>query len=65
MAPKAAELYSFQGPTISDTKAVLSLAEQGELQNRVEIFPFEEDAIRSAYTKLDEGGLTGRAVIKI
>ena len=49
MAPKAAELYSFQGPTIADTKAVLSLAEQGELDNRVELFPFEEKAIRAAY----------------
>lgn len=65
MAPKAAELYSFQGPTIADTKAVLSLAEQGELENRVEIFPFEESAIRSAYQKLDQGALTGRAVIKL
>lgn len=65
MAPKAAELYSFQGPTIADTKAVLSLAEQGELDNRVELFPFEEKAIRAAYEKLDKGGLTGRAVIEI
>ena len=65
LASKAADIYSFQGGTISDTRAVVGLAEQGELENRVEMFRFEEASIQSAYSKLASGELTGRAVIKI
>ena len=65
LATKAADIYSFQGPTVADTRAVLELAEQGELQNRVELFDFNEDSVNRAYTKLAEGGLAGRAVIKV
>ncbi len=65
MAIKAAELYCFQGPTLADTRAVMSLAEQGELKNEIELFDFTEQGLETAYGRLGAGQLTGRAVIKI
>jgi propanol-preferring alcohol dehydrogenase len=65
LAAKAADIYCFQGPTVADTRAVMELAEQGELHNRIELFDFDNDSIKDAYAKLASGDLTGRAVIKI
>jgi alcohol dehydrogenase, propanol-preferring len=65
LATKAADIYCFQGPTVADTRAVLELAEQGELHNRIEQFEFTEADIQRAYAKLASGDLIGRAVIKM
>ncbi len=65
LAAKAADIYCFQGPTMADTRAVMELAEQGELHNRIELFEFNEDSIQKAYRKLASGDLVGRAVIKV
>ena len=65
LAAKAADIYAFQGPTVADTSAVMELAEQGELENRIEWFDFDEASIQSAYQKLASGDLNGRAVIRV
>ena len=65
LARKGADIYSFQGPTVSDTRAVFELAEQGELENPVVWFDFDEASIGDAYQKLATGTLEGRAVIRI
>lgn len=65
LAPKAADIYAFQGPTLADTKAVIALAEQCELNNPIEFYNFDALSIDGAYQKLAKGELTGRAVIRV
>ncbi len=64
LAMKGADIYSFQGPTLADTHAVIALAEQGELSNPIQLFDFQEPDISEAYEKLRRGQLNGRAVIR-
>lgn len=59
--PKEAEIFTFQGPTIADTREVIALAEAGLVRNEVEIFPFSR--VEKAYEKLDRGALRGRAIV--
>ena len=61
LARKEADLFSFQGPSIADTRAVLELAAEGALQNPVQLFSLDEAA--EAYRQLGAGELDGRAVI--
>jgi propanol-preferring alcohol dehydrogenase len=59
--PKEAEIFTFQGPTIADTREVIALAEAGLVRNEVEVFPFSR--VEEAYEKLDRGAIQGRAIV--
>ncbi len=61
LAGKSASVTSFIGGTISDTRAVLELADQGVLRNDVEFFDIADS--QKAFAKLAAGELLGRAVI--
>ena len=61
LASKSASITSFIGGTISDTRAVLALADQGILRNDVEFFDIEDS--QKAMDELAAGRLEGRAVI--
>ncbi|HEB88995.1 MAG TPA: alcohol dehydrogenase [Deltaproteobacteria bacterium] len=61
LASKSAWVTSFIGGTISDTREVLALADQGMLRNDVEFFGIEEAP--KAMEALEAGRLVGRAVI--
>jgi propanol-preferring alcohol dehydrogenase len=61
LANKSASIVSFIGGTIADTRAALSLADQGMLRNDVELFALEE--AQQALDKLVAGELKGRAVV--
>jgi alcohol dehydrogenase, propanol-preferring len=58
-----AELFTFQGGCISDTREVIELAEAGLITVAVDLFPF--DQIAAAYERMEAGELTGRAVIRL
>jgi alcohol dehydrogenase, propanol-preferring len=58
-----AELFTFQGGCISDTREVIELAEAGLIKVTVDLFPFDQIAI--AYERMEAGELTGRAVIQL
>jgi propanol-preferring alcohol dehydrogenase len=60
--PRDAEIFTFSGPTISDTRDVIGLAENGLIRNEVELFDLND--VEHAYDKLRSGGLRGRAVIR-
>ena len=59
--PKGGEVFTFQGPTIADTREVVALAEAGLI--RVDVDRFGLDDIADAYEALHCGTLRGRAVI--
>ena len=61
LASKSAWVTSFIGGTITDTREVLALADQGMLRNDVEFFGIEEAP--KAMEALEAGRLVGRAVI--
>ena len=55
--PKDAEVFTFQGGTITDTHEVLALAETGLIRNEIDVFPLSR--VAEAYEKLDRGELRG------
>jgi propanol-preferring alcohol dehydrogenase len=57
--PRDGEVFTFQGATIADTRAVIELA--GRLRNEVDEFAF--DRVDDAYHRLATGALRGRAVV--
>ncbi len=59
--PRGGEVFTFQGPTIADTREAIALAEAGLI--RVDVDRFGLDEIDRAYEALDSGALRGRAVI--
>lgn len=59
--PRDAEVFTFQGSDLADARAVLDLAAEGRL--RVDVAPYALADVARAYADLDEGTLTGRAVI--
>lgn len=61
--PKDGEIFNYQGAAIQDTRAVLALAESGQIRCDVDIYPFSE--LESAFDSLVQGKLTGRAVISL
>lgn len=61
LARKEAEIFSFQGPSIADTSAVLALAADGVIHNPVQLFSLDDAA--EAYRQLGAGELRGRAVV--
>ena len=54
-------MFTFQGPTIADTREVVKLAESGAIRVDTEQFPMSR--IADAYAALDAGTLRGRAVV--
>jgi alcohol dehydrogenase, propanol-preferring len=61
--PRNADLFTFQGGCISDTREVIELAEAGLIEVAIDRFNF--DQIELAYEKMEAGELTGRAVIMV
>lgn len=60
--PRDGELFTFQGSDLSDARAVLDLAEAGQLT--VDVVPFRLDQVADAYTALEAGSLTGRVIVQ-
>ena len=59
--PNEADIFCFQGSSISDAREVLALAAGGLLRNEVDVFPFGR--VNEAYEQLATGRLRGRAVV--
>ena len=59
--PLDAEIFNFQGGSLSDIKEVIALAENGDIQLNVDEYSFDE--IERAYDDMENGRLNGRAVI--
>ena len=59
--PKGGEIFTYQGPTIANTREVVRLAEAGLIRVDTEQFPMSR--IADAYAALDAGTLLGRAVV--
>ena len=59
--PRDGEVFTFTGSSIADLRGVIELAERGELHNDTEFFAF--DQVPEAYRRLEQGELTGRAVV--
>jgi propanol-preferring alcohol dehydrogenase len=59
--PRDAEVFTFQGSSIADVRAVVELAEQGRVRSEVDRFPLAR--VAEAYEVLEAGGLRGRAVV--
>lgn len=60
--PADTELWTFQGSDLADARAVLALAEAGDL--RVDVDPFPLSEVHDAYAAMDAGSLRGRAVVR-
>jgi len=60
--PPGAEVFTFQGGSIADVRAVVELAERGDL--RVDVEPFGLRDVATAYERLSAGALRGRAVVQ-
>lgn len=59
--PKDGQVFTYQGSTLADAQSVIALARRGLITSPVETFGADE--IETAYAKLHDGSLTGRAVI--
>src|SRR5947207_1743147 len=59
--PNEADIFCFQGSSISDARDVLALAAGGLLRIEIDVFPFSR--VQEAYEQLDTGRLRGRAVV--
>ncbi|HEX7135067.1 MAG TPA: alcohol dehydrogenase catalytic domain-containing protein [Iamia sp.] len=59
--PREATVTSIQGSTIADARAVIDLAAAGAVRVDVDEFPLAD--VTAAYRALDQGTLTGRAVV--
>ena len=61
LLPRGGEVFTFQGPTIADTRAVIALAEAGRVRIDVERYALAD--VATAYADLESGALRGRAVV--
>jgi propanol-preferring alcohol dehydrogenase len=59
--PNEADIFCFQGSSISDARDVLALAAGGRIRSEIDVFPFRR--VQEAYEQLDAGRLRGRAVV--
>ena len=59
--PNEADIFCFQGSSISDARDVLALAAEGRVRSVIDVFPFSR--VKDAYEQLDAGRLRGRAVV--
>jgi len=60
--PRDAEVFYFQGSSISDAHDVVRLAEAGLVRSEADLYPL--DRVEEAYEALDQGRLRGRAVVE-
>ncbi len=61
LSSKNASIISCMGGTDADTRAAIALGDQGVLRNDVEEFAIEDAAL--AFERLEQGRITGRAII--
>lgn len=61
LLPRGGEVFTFQGPTIADTRRAIALAEAGLVRLDVERYALSD--VARAYADLDAGVLRGRAVV--
>jgi propanol-preferring alcohol dehydrogenase len=59
--PDDGEIFTFQGSTIADARAVIDLAESARIRSDVDVYDVER--IADAYAALESGTLRGRAVV--
>jgi propanol-preferring alcohol dehydrogenase len=59
--PRDADVFTFQGSSIADVLAVLTLAEAGLVRSEVDRYPLSR--VDEAYAALERGALRGRAVV--
>ena len=59
--PRDGEVFTFQAPTIADTREVIGLARTGQLRLDVDVFPLSR--VEEAYAAMEAGTLRGRAVV--
>lgn len=59
--PREATVTSVQGSAVADAEAVIALAAEGRVRVDVDEYPLAD--VAAAYRALDEGTLTGRAVV--
>jgi propanol-preferring alcohol dehydrogenase len=59
--PNDGEVFTFQGSTIADARAVIELAESARIRSDVDVFDFAR--VAEAYAALEHGSLRGRAVV--
>ncbi len=59
--PRDAEVFTFQGSSIADVHAVVSLAEAGVIRSDVDTYPLSR--VADAYAAMERGELRGRAVV--
>ncbi|HLT68875.1 MAG TPA: alcohol dehydrogenase catalytic domain-containing protein [Acidimicrobiales bacterium] len=59
--PRDAEIFTFQGSSIADLRAVVALAAAGAVRSEVEVRPLSQ--VAAAYEALARGGLRGRIVV--
>jgi propanol-preferring alcohol dehydrogenase len=59
--PRDAEVFTFQGSSIADVHAVVTLAEAGLIRSTVDIYPLSR--VAEAYAAMAHGELRGRAVV--
>ncbi len=60
--PRDAEVFYFQGSSISDAHDVVRLAEAGLVRSEADLYPLSR--VEEAYDALDHGRLRGRAVVE-
>lgn len=60
--PRDADVFHFQGSSISDAHDVIALAEAGRIRSDVDVFDLED--VAAAYERMESGGLRGRAVVR-
>ena len=59
--PSDAELFTFQGSSLADLRAVVDLAQRGSVTVGIE--QFSADRVADAYRSLEDGTVRGRAVV--
>jgi propanol-preferring alcohol dehydrogenase len=59
--PRDADVFTFQGSSITDVLAVVTLAEAGLVRSEVDRFPLSR--VADAYAAMERGTLRGRAVV--
>jgi alcohol dehydrogenase, propanol-preferring len=59
--PRDAEVFTFQGSSLADVHAVVTLAEAGLIRSEVDRFPLSR--VGDAYAAMEDGALRGRAVV--
>jgi propanol-preferring alcohol dehydrogenase len=59
--PRDADVFTFQGSSIADVQAVVTLAEAGLIRSEVDTYPLSR--VDEAYAAMERGELRGRAVV--